>query len=269
VKDKNADIPVDIALVDCPLADQGRLSEFINLATMEGLSIAKICDSRGIFYPNQVEHFFNDLKKNIIEKVTLGIHFHNDLGLAMWNTLQVLKQGIRITASSWLGLGERAGLVPTEQILFLLFHEQHLLFERLGIENPEKLFTQNIETKGIVTIAKHISKELDIPIKPIDPIIGSGLISISTGLPFTNPKQFQPFDPKEILGLEQEVIVTHMASKKVVSHVANKMGYEFDDFELEKILTIIKSKPYDSKHPTFGRNELTEIFCSIKQNDFK
>ena len=263
VKDKNADIPVDIALVDCPMADPFRVSEFINLATIEGLSIAKICDSRGMFYPNQVEQFFYDLKNNISDKVTLGIHFHNDLGLAMWNTLQVLKQGVRITASSWLGLGERAGLVPTEQILFLLFHERHLLSERLGIENPEKLFTQNIETKGIVKIAKHISEQLEIPIKSTDPIIGSGLISISTGLPFTNPRQFQPFDPKEILGLEQEVVVTHMASKKVVSNVASKMGYEFDDIELDKILTIIKNTPYDSKKPTFEKNELTEIFYSI------
>ena len=128
----------------------------------------------------------------------------------------------------------------------------------------KNLISGDFNLKMIVGLAKEIAEELNIPIKTIDPIIGSGLNSISTGLPFTNPKQFQPFDPKEVLGVEQEVVVTHMASKKVISHVAKQLGFEFNYDELSRILDIIKSKPYDSRNPVFKNSELSIIFNSIK-----
>jgi len=264
IKDKNPDIPVDIALVDCPAANVDRLSKFINEATEEGLSISKICDSRGVFYPNQVLNFFKELNKRITSQATLGIHFHNDLGLALSNSLKALEVGVRMISSSWLGLGERAGLVPTEQLLFLLSIERDLLFERIGIKNAEALFSKDINLKGLVSIAKEVSELLNVPIKSIDPIIGSGLNSISTGLPFSKPSEFQPFDPEKTLGIPQDVVITHMASKKVIDHVAKQNGYLFSPNQLNDLLGIIKNRPYDSKKPIVKNDELTKIFNLVK-----
>ncbi len=263
-KDKQPDFPLDIAIVDSPGADTSRLAEFLNEASENGVSISKLCDSRGLFYPNELSRFYKNLASKLTSKVDLGVHFHNDLSMALWNSILMLQQGIRMVSTSWLGLAERSGLVSSEQILFVLFHETNLLNERLGISNPENLISGDFNLKMIVGLAKEIAEELNIPIKTIDPIIGSGLNSISTGLPFTNPKQFQPFDPKEVLGVEQEVVVTHMASKKVISHVAKQLGFEFNYDELSRILDIIKSKPYDSRNPVFKNNELSIIFNSIK-----
>lgn len=264
IKDKNPQMPVDIALMDSPVANIDRLSEFINKATLEGLSIAKICDTRGIFYPNQVLPFFKELNKTVSNQATLGIHFHNDLGFGLSNTLKVLEAGIRVTSSSWLGLGERAGLVPTEQLLFLLSVERELLFERTGIKNANALFTKDINLKGLFSIAKEISETLNIPIKSTDPIIGSGLTSISTGLPFGNPSEFQPFNPEKILGLKQKVVITHMASKKVIDYVAKENGFIFSPIQLNDLLKIIKDRPYDSKNPVAGQDELIKIFNLVK-----
>lgn len=264
IKDKNPKMPVDIALVDAPLANVNRLSEFIDKATLEGLSISKVCDSRGVFYPKQVLPFFGKLMKSISNNATLGIHFHNDLGLGLSNTLKVLEAGVRITSSSWLGLGERAGLVATEQLLFLLSVDRALLFERTGIKNAAALFTKEVNLKGLVSIAKEVSEILNIPIKSTDPIIGGGLTSISTGLPFGNPSEFQPFDPEKILGLQQNVVITHMASKKVIEHVAKENGFSFSPLQLNALLDIIKTRPYDSKNPIVKNNELLEIFNLVK-----
>lgn len=266
LKDKNPTIPVDIALVDCPSAEVGILSEFINSATLDGLSIAKICDSRGVFYPNQVLQFFEELNKRVTNQAILGIHFHNDLGLALTNTLKALEMDVRMVSSSWLGLGERAGLIPTEQLLFLLSFERELLFERIGLKNAEALFSRDTNLKGLVSIVKEISSMLNIPIKSTDPIIGSGLNSISTGLPFSKPLEFQPFNPEETLGLKQDVVITHMASKKVIDHVAKQHGFLFSVNQLNHLLDIIKNRPYDSNHPILDNDELLKIFKLLKRS---
>ena len=105
---------------------------------------------------------------------------------------------------------------------------------------------------------------VNIPIKSTDPIIGGGLTSISTGLPFGNPSEFQPFDPEKILGLQQNVVITHMASKKVIEHVAQENGFSFSPLQLNALLDIIKTRPYDSKNPIVKNNELLEIFNLVK-----
>ena len=169
-------------------------------------------------------------------------------------------------STSWLGLGERAGLVPTEQLLFLLSMERNLLFERTGIKNAKALFSKEINLKGLVSIAKEVSDMLNIPIRSTDPIIGSGLTSISTGLPFGNPIEFQPFDPEKTLGLKQEVVITHLASKKVIDHVAKQNGFLFSTDQLKDLLGIIKNKPYNSKKPIVEKDELTIIFNTVKNS---
>ena len=141
-KSKVPDIPLDIALVDCPTANPEILCDFLNTAQTKGLSISKICDSRGLFYPNSLNEFYKRLTKNLSDDVNLGVHFHNDLALAVWNTMNMISKGIRIISSSWLGLGERSGLISTEQILFLLLFDNDKLERRFGISNPEKLFSE-------------------------------------------------------------------------------------------------------------------------------
>jgi 2-isopropylmalate synthase len=263
-KNKAPDIPLDIALVDSPMADPLKLADFINISTEKGVGISKICDSRGLFYPNQLANFHNRLAANLSDNVNLGIHFHNDLSLALWNTISMIEKGIRITSSSWLGLGERSGLVATEQILFILLYQNAELENRFGIKSPEKLFSNSFNIKEIVGLAQELSEQLNIPIKSTDPIIGSGLNSISTGLPFSNPIEFQPFDPKEILDVNSNVMVTHMASKKVINHVAIENNYTFSDEQLHEIMGIIKEQPYDSDKPIFETRELLNIFETIK-----
>lgn len=267
IKDKNPDIPVDIALVDSPIADVDELSDFINDATENGLSIAKICDTRGIFYPNHIVPYFEKLTKFLSKESTLGTHFHNDLGLGLSNTLKVFESGLRIASTSWLGLGERAGLVPTEQLLFLLSNEKESLFERIGIKDVKALFTNEINLKSMVDIANEVSEILNIPIKSTDPIIGSGLTSISTGLPFENPSEFQPFDPTKILGRKQKVVITHLASKKVIDYVAKENGFLFSKSQLNEVFQKVKNRPYDSKNPVIGDKDLTTIFNSVKEKN--
>lgn len=262
-KSKVPDIPLDIALVDCPTANPEILCDFLNTAQTKGLSISKICDSRGLFYPNSLNEFYKRLTKNLSDDVNLGVHFHNDLALAVWNTMNMISKGIRIISSSWLGLGERSGLISTEQILFLLLFDNDKLERRFGISNPEKLFSEAFNIKEIVPLAKEIAEHLNVPIKSTEPIIGSGLNSISTGLPFVKPLDFQPFDPEVVLGVKREVHITHLASKKVVDFIAKQNHYNFDSKQLEKILEIIKSRPYNHKKPILDKNEIIEIFNNV------
>lgn len=262
-KDYDSDMPVDIALVDSPNADPIQLADFINNATLHGLSFAKVCDSRGVFYPQQVSQFLVALNAQLAEKTNVGVHFHNDFGLAMTNIIEALKLNVKLVASSWLGLGERSGLVPTEELLLTLGLDTAELGAKLGVMNSDKFFSEPVRTNKLRPVAKLVSSYTGVPIRSNDPVIGMGVNSISTGLPFRNPNQFQPFDSEKVLGAKKQVVITHMASKKVVEHVVEELGYELNDQQLIQLMDKVKSRPYETNKSIVSRDELSLWITSI------
>lgn len=258
--DKSNGLPVDVALVDCASAMPEFVAEVASKLTSLGIAITKVCDSNGKFYPYEISDFIRKYLQNISDDVTVGIHLHNDLGMGLSNVIECMKLDIRLVASSWLGLGERSGLVPTEQLLFILGYQTEKLEEKLGIKNPEQLLFSPPDLKKIVPLANLVSSFTNVPIKITDPIIGQGVNSISSGIPYKKPLVFQPFDPEQTLGVSQKVYITHLASKQLINSVALEKGYYFSDLQIEEIFKVIKNRSYETKEAIVSEQELLIIF---------
>lgn len=75
-----------------------------------------LCDTVGVLTPEKSYIWINDLLQSTTG-VALGVHYHNDMGLALENTLQSVMAGATLVSGTFCGLGERAGNVALEQVL--------------------------------------------------------------------------------------------------------------------------------------------------------
>jgi len=257
--DEAAGIPVDLQLAAAYDGDPILISELAQAMTEMGIATIGLGDTRGHKYPLEIRSFYELLMQNSSKESLYAPHLHNDLSFAVDNTFEGMKLGINFACSSWLGLAERNGLASTELLTFLLAHEPEKLMERTGIDGT-KLFLSKPNLKLLQPIAQKVSEYTGVPLKVTDPIVGTGVNTISTGTPFVDTNSFQPFDPEEILGVPKNIYVTQLANRRVIVEVGSRMGFNFSEESINEILKIVKQKAYEKNRSIFPENELFELF---------
>ncbi|MCT7967808.1 2-isopropylmalate synthase [Laspinema sp. D1] len=75
-----------------------------------------LCDTMGVLAPEKTYVWIRDLLE-LTQNAPLGVHFHNDLGMALENTIQGVLAGASMISGTFRGIGERAGNIPLEQVL--------------------------------------------------------------------------------------------------------------------------------------------------------
>lgn len=257
--DKSNGIPIDVQFAAAFDADPIFLAEAASALKDQGIATLGLGDTRGSIYPSEVAEYIKTLLKHSDSDTYYGVHFHNDLELALMNNIECIKQGITHIASSWLGLAERNGLVRTELLLFHLAYQIDKIAQRYGF-NGENMFKTFPDLKLLQPIASLVSKHTGIEIKVTDPIVGTGVNSISTGTPFVDTKSFQPFDPVEVLNIDKEILLTQLANVRVIKEVGQKLGYIATGEQIKEILNFVKEKAYKLNRSTFPESEIVEIF---------
>lgn len=106
---------VFFALEDATRADTGYLKELITELSRYTKCIL-LCDTVGILTPSESYRLVSDIIK-IAPSCDIGVHYHNDMGLALENTLQAIEAGANVISGTFRGIGERAGNVALEQVL--------------------------------------------------------------------------------------------------------------------------------------------------------
>ncbi|MEU7025734.1 hypothetical protein AB0A60_03480 [Streptomyces sp. NPDC046275] len=198
-----------------------------------------LADTIGAQLPRACRDMFGAVRAAAGDDVVLASHLHNDLGLGLANTLEALAAGVRVVSSSWLGIAERAGMTATEQLLFLLARHGD---ELLGA-GATPWWTAPDLTR-LPKIARRVSEETGVPLGVTTPIVGTGVGTISTGTPFVHPRLFQPYDPAEVLGIEPEVLLTQMASARVVTAVADRLGHRLDPEQTRAAMAWAKTRAF-------------------------
>jgi 2-isopropylmalate synthase len=247
--DLAGDVAVDVCLVDAPRADPALVTEYASAMTDQGAGAIVLADTVGDLLPGQARTLFSQVLAGAGEDAVLVCHLHNDLGLGLANTLVALECGVRVAACSWLGMAERSGMAATEQLLFLLAHPEWAA-QILGAD-CEPWWTAP-ELTRLPRIAQLVSAETGVPLTVTTPIVGTGVGTISTGTPFTHPQTFQPFDPQQLLGIEPRVVLTHLASGRVVRAVAQRLGHSLDSQDTRAALAWVKQRAYRLNQATIA-----------------
>jgi 2-isopropylmalate synthase len=154
-------------------SDREFMAEVISAAIEAGATTINVPDTVGYATPEEYAAMFTRLHELVpaLRDVTVSVHCHDDLGLAVANSLAGLQAGCRQVECAVNGIGERAGNASLEEIVMLL----HTRAPYLGL-------TTGVETTEIARTSRLVSRLTGYPVQPNKAIVGRNAFAHEAGI---------------------------------------------------------------------------------------
>jgi 2-isopropylmalate synthase len=164
---------VEFSLEDASRSELDFMCRIIEKVIDAGARTINIPDTVGYAVPHQFAEVIGELIQRIpnSDKAIFSVHCHNDLGLAVANSLAAVGAGARQVECTINGLGERAGNAALEEIVMALKTRQDVM----GLET-------NIDTQHIVGASKLVSSVTGFPVQPNKAIVGANAFAHESGI---------------------------------------------------------------------------------------
>jgi len=214
---------------DATRADYEFLVEAVRTARDAGADRVSIADTVGIATPYGVRRLFESLRRDV-PGVEFDIHAHNDLGMAVANSLAAAEAGATIIHVTVGGLGERAGIAPLEVIAVAL--KRHY-----GLDV--------VDLKGVVRLARLVERYSGVPITPLAPVVGENVFTHKAGVHvagvLSNPETYEAYPP-EWVGRSRDYTIDKYTGRKALRARLERLGVHVSEEELMAILRRIKER---------------------------
>jgi 2-isopropylmalate synthase len=164
---------VEFSPMDATRADKEFTAEVIQIAIDEGATTINVPDTVGYTMPLEYAAFFADLYELVpaLKDVTLSVHCHDDLGLAVANSFAGIQAGARQVECAINGIGERAGNASLEEIVMLL-----------KTRSADIGFDTQIDTKEIARTSRLVSRLTGYAVQPNKAIVGRNAFAHESGI---------------------------------------------------------------------------------------
>lgn len=214
---------------DAGRADVVFLAQMIEAAIEAGADIVTIPDTTGYCLPHLFGKRILYLCENVknIDKVTISVHCHNDLGMATANTISGLINGARQAEVTINGVGERAGNTSLEEVAMIIKTHKDLNMHT------------NINSKRIYEVSHMVSELMRMPVQPNKAIVGSNAFAHSSGIHqdgfLKNAENYEIIDPEEVGIPSSSIVLTARSGRAALKHRLELLGYQPSKPELNLI----------------------------------
>ncbi len=228
-----------------------------------------LCDTRGGCFPSEIREIVTAVLARFPE-ANLSIHCHNDMGLAVANSIEAVQAGCRQVQGTYLGFGERCGNANLSSII-------PALQLKLGysVILPEKMHL-------LTPTANRVAEVANTSIKKNEPFVGRSAFTHKAGMHadgvLKNPKSFEHIDPESV-GNQRRVLMSEMSGRTAVLNKVEDIfpGLDRNSPELGRILAELKrleSKGYqfegaDASFEMMVRKQLGLFESSFKLISYK
>ncbi|REL27966.1 2-isopropylmalate synthase [Thalassotalea euphylliae] len=253
--------------VEFSCEDAGRtpidnLCRMVEQAIKAGASTINIPDTVGYTLPHEfggiVETLFNRVPN--IDQARISVHCHNDLGLAVANSMAAVQAGARQIECTINGIGERAGNCSLEEVAMIMKTRADLL----GVHS-------NINHQEIAKTSKLVSHLCNMPVQPNKAIVGSNAFSHSSGIHqdgmLKASNTYEIMTPESVGIAKTKLNLTSRSGRHVIKHRMESLGYQADDFDLDTLYQDFL-KLADKKGQVFD-DDLEALLFNIQQQDDK
>ncbi len=215
---------------DSGRADRPYLYEVLEAVIDAGATVVNIPDTTGYSMPEQYGALIADIRANVpnIAKATISVHCHDDLGLAVANSLAGVKNGARQVEGTINGVGERAGNAAIEEVV-------------MAIHTRRDFFTDvetNINTREFYRTSRMVADMLGMPVPVNKAVVGHNAFAHSSGIHvdgFLKKREtYEIMKPEEIGLAESRVVLTARTGRHGLRHRLEEMGYKLSNEELDK-----------------------------------
>jgi len=223
---------VEFSAEDASRTELDYLAQVVEAVIAAGATTVNIPDTVGFTTPDEYYDIITYLKKNVpnIDKAILAVHCHNDIGLAVANSLAAVRAGARQVEGTINGIGERAGNAALEEIAMALATRPEVLGFSKG-ERPYKLVTREI-----VKTSRIVARMSGLSVQRSKAIVGENAFAHSSGIHqhgiLAKRETYEVIDPIEVGWGETELPLTKHSGRAAVKARLVNLGHELSNEEV-------------------------------------
>ncbi len=220
---------------DASRTDLNFLYKSIEIAILSGARTINIPDTVGYSIPGEFATLISNVKNNVtnIDKAVISVHCHNDLGLAVSNSLSAIIAGARQVECTINGIGERAGNAALEEIVMCL-----------KTRSDKLPFFTDIETKKITMISHLVSSITGFMVQPNKAIVGKNAFAHESGIHqdgmLKNANTYEIITPESIGLSSSELVLGKHSGRHAFKVKLNDLGYDLEDKNINKLFEDFK-----------------------------
>ncbi len=214
---------VEFSPEDGSRSDVEYMAEVIQVALDEGATTINVPDTVGYTMPSEYKSMFEELYRLVPElrNVTVSVHCHDDLGLAVANSLAGLEAGCRQVEGAINGIGERAGNASLEEVVMLL-----------RTREPSLGLWTALETTEIARTSRLVSRLTGYPVQPNKAIVGRNAFAHEAGIHqdgvLKERTTYEIMDATSVGLSSNSLVLGKHSGRHALRKALEEMGFEID-----------------------------------------
>ena len=220
---------VEFSAEDATRSDIDFLCRVVETAIAAGATTINLPDTVGYCTPEEIEEFFTEVRGRVggADRVVFSAHCHDDLGLAVANSLAAMRAGVRQVECTINGIGERAGNASLEEIV---------MATRV---KPDRLpYTTAIDTTQLVRTSRMLSELTQEPVQANKAVVGRNAFAHEAGIHqdgvIKDRRTYEIMTPADV-GVESTLVLGKHSGRHAVKKRCEDLGHELSRFELDRV----------------------------------
>ncbi len=219
---------VEFSAEDATRSDVDYLCEVFAMAVEEGATILNVPDTVGYTLPNEFSRLVTTVRERVVgdKPITISVHCHNDLGLAVANSLAAIGAGARQVECTVNGIGERAGNASLEELVMAM----HVRSDQLSFET-------NIDTRVLYPSSQLLSSIIGFEVQPNKAIVGRNAFAHEAGIHqhgvINNPLCYEIMTPESVGVPANSLVLGKHSGRHALSLRYEELGYVLEPAEID------------------------------------
>ena len=219
---------VEFSAEDATRSDMDYLYQVLEAAVAGGCSTINVPDTVGYSYPDEYGRFVAAVCERLRGRAIVSVHCHNDLGLAVSNTLAAIEAGARQVEVTINGIGERAGNAALEEVIMALKVRQ----DRLP-------YTTGIRTELLYPTSQLLTRTIGVGVQPNKAIVGKNAFCHEAGIHqdgmLKNRLCYEIMTPQTVGIPETLMVLGKHSGRHALRARYEQLGYQVEKQELDEI----------------------------------
>ncbi|HKQ04626.1 MAG TPA: 2-isopropylmalate synthase [Blastocatellia bacterium] len=221
---------VEFSAEDATRTDMDYLCAVIEAVIEAGAVTVNLPDTVGYITPGEYANFITTVRRRVpnIERAMLSVHCHNDLGLAVANSLAAIEAGVRQIECTINGIGERAGNASLEEIVMAL-----------SVRADVMPYRTEIHTEELYPSSQLLTELTGVAVQPNKAIVGRNAFAHEAGIHqdgiIKNRLTYEIITPKSVGVPETTLVLGKHSGRHALGRKCEALGYQFSRQELDRI----------------------------------
>jgi 2-isopropylmalate synthase len=221
---------VEFSTEDGTRSDISFLIQMVNVAVSAGATTINIPDTVGYTTPAEYKALFEKVRANVpnSDRITFSTHCHDDLGMAVANSLAGVEGGARQVECTINGIGERAGNAALEEIA-----------AALTTRHDRYPYTSNIVMTELYPTSRLLGEIISFQCSPNKAVVGKNAFAHESGIHqhgvLANPLTYEIMTPASVGFTGQNIVLGKHSGRRALEHRLTELGHKLSKEELDII----------------------------------